>query len=592
MELKTLTIVFFVVLINCVFCDLRPGDPAVCPFTDLRLPKYRVVNVTYACADGKVCQRTKQQRVETTMYICCDKYKLCYDKCILEDAVCAELECVNAKYNGSKGCTCDPGLEHLNETHCGPPCLEGFYNDLTTAKFTCKSKCREPCVNGNCTDFDKCTCNPGLVNLNTTHCGPLCLEGFYNDLTIADFTCKSKCSEPCVNGNCTDFDKCTCNPGLVNLNTTHCGPLCLEGFYNDLTTADFTCKSKCSEPCVNGNCTDFDKCTCNPGLVNLNTTHCGPLCLEGFYNDLTTADFICKPKCSKPCVNGNCTDFDICTCDPGLVHLNDTHCGPSCLEGFYNDLLTVDFTCKSKCSKPCVNGNCVDFDECTCDSGYKLLNGSQYECEPECDACINGVCVAPDNCNCNTGYIKYYNEICVPVCTDPCINGYCVAPDNCKCVSGYIYDQDIKSCVAACNASCINSTCVVPDRCECWSGFVSSTDPTICKPYCTTCSDGECIKPDVCLCNEGFQLKNGTCKPVPIIAGLPWILVTVTLIVVLITIVVIYKIRSLRKKSEQKDTDRSYNVLYSASNTKNDHDINNTETLLSRASSQDYIEKL
>ncbi|CAG9795373.1 unnamed protein product [Diatraea saccharalis] len=238
------------------------------------------------------------------------------------------------------------------------------------------------------------------------------------------------------------------------------------------------------------------------------------ICCDGykFYKGKCILDVVCE----EPCVNAQCTGFNNCTCDPGLVHINETHCGPACSDGYYNDFSTVTLDCISKCHQPCINGTCTDFDQCTCNTGYKLKIGSKFQCEPECVNCESGVCVAPNKCDCNKGYAKNDSDICVPVCNDPCENGYCFAPDQCKCNSGYSYDEVLKSCIAVCKETCVNSSCISPDKCECWSGYISINNRASCVPYCSTCANGDCIAPNLCRCKEGYERHNNTCELIPL----------------------------------------------------------------------------
>ncbi|RVE45843.1 hypothetical protein evm_009524 [Chilo suppressalis] len=126
------------------------------------------------------------------------------------------------------------------------------------------------------------------------------------------------------------------------------------------------------------------------------------------------------------------------------------------------------------CETPCVNAECTGYNICTCYTGYK--SKTQFQCEPECGNCENGVCVAPNICECNSGYhnvedLKSYNESssCKPYCTS-CNNGECIAPDLCRCNEGYerhyntcdlIPLRNCKGCDATCNESicaCANGT--------------------------------------------------------------------------------------------------------------------------------------
>ncbi|KAL4710772.1 hypothetical protein ACJJTC_009321 [Scirpophaga incertulas] len=72
-----------------------------------------------------------------------------------------------------------------------------------------------------------------------------------------------------------------------------------------------------------------------------------------------------------------------------------------------------------------------------------------YDSFPVCSSpCVNGVCVENNQCRCNPGYIRDDDDItgrrCEPYCPGGCPNGYCTAPHSCACDVGYHKDTSVK----------------------------------------------------------------------------------------------------------------------------------------------------
>ncbi|XP_064292136.1 uncharacterized protein LOC128671428 [Plodia interpunctella] len=69
------------------------------------------------------------------------------------------------------------------------------------------------------------------------------------------------------------------------------------------------------------------------------------------------------------------------------------------------------------CSMYCINGHCVEGNQCSCNPGYIPDKTNPSVCQPECPGgCVNGVCSAPRLCLCNAGYYKdkgVKGQICV-----------------------------------------------------------------------------------------------------------------------------------------------------------------------------------
>ena len=73
-------------------------------------------------------------------------------------------------------------------------------------------------------------------------------------------------------------------------------------------------------------------------------------------------------------------------------------------------LITVIFTAKPGCDNPCMNGNCVGYNECSCLPGYKK-GANPWICLPHCDFdCGYGYCSAPNKCTCTGGHMWMPNR--------------------------------------------------------------------------------------------------------------------------------------------------------------------------------------
>ncbi|KAG4080697.1 hypothetical protein HA402_013227 [Bradysia odoriphaga] len=275
------------------------------------------------------------------------------------------------------------------------------------------------------------------------------------------------------------------------------------------------CVPKCTESCVNGWCSEPEVCSCNPG-----------------YELDKTDKYKCYPNCTTPCIQGRCTAPDVCDCHPGYEFKNGSkneclpicdfcesgNCtGPSkctCWDN-YEEQEIVQGTnivkiCQPKCMDECINGFCIEVDTCTCKKGYEFVKDSFNVCEPVCDPpCDNGDCVAPDVCLCDHGY-KLLDGQCQAHCDNECINGACVYPNQCECNDGYVFaSTSANVCEAFCQ-NCTNGICVEPNICECSIGF-SMTERNVCEKLCAPeCISGKCVD-GICICDNGLQLFNGIC---------------------------------------------------------------------------------
>lgn len=292
-----------------------------------------------------------------------------------------------------------------------------------------------------------------------SRCKPKCKDGFkYNIETTA---CDPVCSQPCLNGVCSEPEICTCSSGYHK----NIDGICIEN------ECDST--SIMSKKCGNGKCTN-GVCLCN----------------EGYLKNTTSVE--CEPICDS-CINGICVAPKKCIC----------------LDGFeWNE---SGSKCVRKCLNGCFNGKCDGDGNCVCNPRYEAVNSSV--CSPICKkACIYGTCTEPNSCTCFEGYQLQHNSyhICEPICSSDCSNGICVKPNLCQCDNGFKFNEDSKKCEAVCDIECVNSNCTSPNTCTCQIGF-SKLNSTYCEILCENCTNGHCEEPNVCQCDIGYYLNNNKC---------------------------------------------------------------------------------
>ncbi|XP_028166181.1 multiple epidermal growth factor-like domains protein 11 [Ostrinia furnacalis] len=506
--------------------------------------------------------------------------------------------CVNSKCVAPNSCSCFDGYSAVNRSYCAPvcercdtkctapnvcECFEGYEH----IDGTCRPICNSSCENGYCSGPNECSCNEGYKKNETTgvcskpcekycpgtctvhgecrcvvqstdlvprkvqyKCGPrkkqicttmkkekviktsyICCDGW----TYLDGKCVAKCDPVCLNAQCTDTNKCTCDSGFVPLNETLCVPPCPPDQYNDLSVPEFPCRSKCTQPCSNGTCVDFNKCSCNSGFKQKDQFTCEPkcgacehgvceapeyecTCLSGYEKG---EDGRCEPIC-EGCEQGKCVAPNDCQCHDGYRRENNK-CEPVCHNCEHgscrapNDCQCHDGyrrennTCEPICYD-CEHGRCVAPSDCQCNDGYRR---EENKCNPVCDDCEYGKCVAPNDCQCQSGYRRKNNK-CEPVCDETCQNGLCTAPNECTCKRNHSHDATNKfKCNPICDNACVNSLCIAPNTCMCIDGFESSGNNWTCRPSCKSCDNGQCLAPNECVCNKGYEKNDkDICVPV------------------------------------------------------------------------------
>lgn len=123
---------------------------------------------------------------------------------------------------------------------------------------------------------------------------------------------------------------------------------------------DGNCYPKCGEGCINGQCNEPDKCTCNSG-----------------YAIDQHNKYKCNAICENECIHGNCIGPNLCECHPGI----------------FKDFIVL------------WNNHYI----CSC-IGYEFKFDSKHECLPVCDFCEGGNCTGPSQCTCWDNYEEVIEE--------------------------------------------------------------------------------------------------------------------------------------------------------------------------------------
>ncbi|XP_011638211.1 tenascin-like [Pogonomyrmex barbatus] len=241
-------------------------------------------------------------------------------------------------------------------------CRSGFvFNNMTN---TCDSLCSKHCKpNGRCTSDQTCICSYGYRRKI-----PIFFSEFHPLLKLIkkhddeDF-CEPICDFKCIEGKCTAPNVCTCNDGYLPSWTEP------QNNSDDRICTEF-------RPCnalsckINERCDISGSCVCNHGYVK-------NVFGEG-----------CVPSCTPPCINSNCTEPNRCTCNAGFTPRNENFCEPICKRGCQNgDCISPDHCICHKdfvqnvyndsgphCISPCTR-NCSGHGECVIDHNL------DYKCE-------------------------------------------------------------------------------------------------------------------------------------------------------------------------------------------------------------------
>ncbi|XP_011700530.1 PREDICTED: multiple epidermal growth factor-like domains protein 11 [Wasmannia auropunctata] len=436
------------------------------------------------CEEPDVCTCNKGYR-KLSDGMCAPE---CTNGCVNGTCVDAEVCSCNEGYSlDSDGFTCRPvcdeSCEWNNGSYCSEPnvctCRLGYRKIDDDYQLICKPVCDHKCTNGHCTLPNVCTCNPG-----------------YEVDEDDPFVCEPKCDQPCIFGTCTAPGTCTCDHGYRAANASVCEPICSEpcemgtcvapescsckeGYGLRYGSSKYKCEPICENDCSNGTCIAPGSCICNLGYVYDETNQ------------------MCKPHCQIPCEeNAECIGDDRCACMKGyrliLPHLMTDNI-------YINDIRIKELKqklCQPVCNFKCINGGCTEPNVCTCNPGHYpswIYHPSQNNSlmrfclkvhGPPCDehSCgDNGTCDVSGVCVCNEGYAKDTNNDCVPSCDPACSNGICH--------DGFVPDiVNHSGCIPECTRNCSGHGECVIDRynlynaCECQFGWMGQDcdEPTIC----------------------------------------------------------------------------------------------------------------
>ena len=348
-------------------------------------------------------------------------------------------------------------FQFFGTTHCGPICPDGFIEDAAGICVQCDPGC-ETCESSG----DHCTGCTGFTYLHLGECINDCAAqgSFWAD--ILDHTCRP-CTGVC--GECAgpgpDYCAGDCQDGHYLFQLT-CVGTCPNGYLPE-PLPEPTCKP-CTGDCAachgtSGNCTSCD------GDFYLQGSECVDICAGPAYADeLTHRCEDCIGTCES-CTQGAAACI---SCVEGF-HLLDANCVESCPDGYYQ---TVQKTCE-----PCVPGcaRCSGAaDSCQeCIEGYYLL---MDQCVMDCP--MTDTPWEPDN-TCKPCYVD-----CETCEGDP---EHCIS-----CIGGsYLWDH---VCLSEC-----------PARTAALGGGTNLCAP--CEPGCEECSNDT----DCTLCLPGLFLLDGDC---------------------------------------------------------------------------------
>lgn len=240
-------------------------------------------------------------------------------------------------------------------------------------------------------------------------------------------------------------------------------------------------------------------------------------CKEG-YEFVKDSFNVCEPVCDPPCLNGDCVEPNVCTCDIGKINLSLL-----LIESEYITLITgykaINGQCLPHCDNECINGFCLLPNQCACINGYVFASHSSNQCEAFCENCINGICTEPNHCECLNGFRMNGNSVCERMCLTDCIFGDCV---NGECVCEEEFQLENGTCVdkSTLEWDSVGVTNEISGKSN--DDFVVTTGNTVCHcdnegceddclPVCgfnqEACINGTCISPGICKCFDGFELS-------------------------------------------------------------------------------------
>ncbi|XP_008549478.1 epidermal growth factor-like protein [Microplitis demolitor] len=326
-------------------------------------------------------------------------------------------------------CTCDPGwypVEGVCKPICRRPCGENAYcfaPEVCECKLgwekssqgICRPTCPGGCVNGDCIAARVCQCHPGYT-LNATRQG-----------------CDAICEGGCQNGVCTAPGVCACNVGYVNppRDREMCVPDCGSSCQNGLCVApgvcncrpgyrkdpaSETCIPECRTPCpINGHCVAPDRCDCYDGYrLDYASNRCvAANSQQGGYQQ---GGYQQGGYQQGGYQQGGYQQGGY---QQGGYQQGGYQQGGYQQGGYRPGNQQTGNS--QDCDRPCVNGVCMGFNICSCNDGYvpDPTDSTRTKCIPGCPGgCPNGVCSGPNYCLCKPGYVKERgvkgSQRCVP----------------------------------------------------------------------------------------------------------------------------------------------------------------------------------
>lgn len=160
--------------------------------------------------------------------------------------------------------------------------------------------------------------------------------------------------------------------------------------------------------------------------------------------DIESDTHTCVPLCDRNCTNGICSNPNVCNCNDGYKMSN------------------VSGICVPLCNDECINANCTQPNVCSCHAEHRFVTDSLSVCEPILNKlnCTNGRWVPPNNCECDEGYNINNGTNWMET---PCLS---------DCANGYKFDETRRQCQPYCDKACgKNGKCISPGQCKCLDGF-------------------------------------------------------------------------------------------------------------------------
>ncbi|EAS05890.2 zinc finger lsd1 subclass family protein (macronuclear) [Tetrahymena thermophila SB210] len=582
------------------------GQSYPCPNNCLQLPPGVTCTIcqgTYLHKDGSCDFKCPATFVKNDKNYSCDcrqnseyskidKNCPCKDGYVDQGGVCQECILPNCSICASliECSKCSQGYYLLNKS-CLSECPPTFVANKIKKSCDCPP---------NSTIFENtCRCNPGFFEVEfdcklcTNNCSVCasqtscskCEKKYYLHL---DGSCVSKCpstfavdnlNKLCIcrpNSTLSD-NKCACNPGYFDENNickqcesncTSCSSQnvctqCNLGFYQSMGACQ-ACQQNCNECISQTICTS---CKTNYYLHVDGT--CVQDCPSTFKDDTQNQKCVCRENSTlqnNVCLC-NIQHFDQDgICQPCISNCDECFSKSDCTACTLGYYLQIDQTCNSTCPPTftysqqqkciCRPNSILEYDQCSCKTGFFDINGNCDSCSQNCDQCTSqSACTL-----CSSNYYLFIDSTCVSSCPktflvdssntkcicrpnsflqdNKCIcnsgflelNGECLqCPQNCEicasltncltCSSSYYLNVD-KSCVSQCpdtfigdsvNRQCLcrqNST-LTNDKCTCNTGFFDFKG--LCQPCTSNCD--QCTSQDVCtLCSSNhFLFIDSTC---------------------------------------------------------------------------------